>query len=126
MNDTFQKIYAITARIPFGRVTTYGQIARLAGNPRMARIVGCALHCAPPELPCHRVVNRMGGLCDGFQPMGRATHRLLLEMEGIPFRPDGTVDLPQVMWYGPEGREQQTSSRNLSAEGKLPLDLGRK
>ena len=100
MTDAFQKIYAITAQIPFGRVTTYGQIAKLAGNPRMSRIVGCAMHAAPADLPCHRVVNRFGGLCDAFLPMGKATHRMLLEMEHVPFLPNGNVDLEKVMWYG--------------------------
>lgn len=98
----FQRIYHITRQIPWGRVTTYGQIAALAGNPRMSRVVGGAMHAAPAGLPCHRVVNRLGGLSDAFQPMGRDTHRLLLEMEGVSFRPDGTVDLDRHMWYGPE------------------------
>ena len=102
MSELFTRIYAITRQIPCGRVTTYGQIARLAGNPRMSRIVGGAMHTAPADLPCHRVVNRFGGLCDAFLPMGKETHRLLLEMEGVTFRPDGTVDLPSHMWYGPE------------------------
>ena len=102
MNNLFEKIYALTAQIPPGRVTTYGQLARLAGNPRMSRVVGGAMHRAPAGLPCHRVVNRHGDLCDAFLPMGRDTHRLLLELEGVPFRSDGTVDLEQVMWYGPE------------------------
>ncbi len=100
--NTFSQIYQIVAQIPFGRVTTYGQVARLAGNPRLSRIVGCALHAAPEGLPCHRVVNRLGGLCDAFTPTGRDTHRLLLEQEGIPFRPNGMVDLTRCMWHGPE------------------------
>lgn len=100
-SHTFQRIYQLTAQIPHGRVTTYGQIARLMGNPRLSRIVGCAMNAAPPGLPCHRVVNRMGGLCDAFSPSGKESHRLLLEMEGVTFRPDGTVDLDHFMWYGP-------------------------
>lgn len=100
--STFARIYAITARIPRGRVTTYGQIARLAGNPRLSRIVGCAMSAAPAGLPCHRVVNRRGELCASFSLMGRDTHRTLLELEGVPFLPDGRVDLARVMWYGPE------------------------
>ena len=101
--NTFQAVYRLTGQIPYGRVTTYGQLARLVGSPRLSRIVGCALNAAPEGLPCHRVVNRQGGLCASFPPMGRETHRTLLELEGVPFRPDGTVDLEQVMWYGPEG-----------------------
>lgn len=81
---TFQKVYELTARIPPGRVTTYGQIAVYLGNPRLSRIVGCALHAAPEGLPCHRVVGRDGHLSDAFQPLGRDSHRMLLEMEGCP------------------------------------------
>ena len=64
MDNVFQRVYEITARIPYGRVTNYGQIARLLGNPRLSRIVGCALNGAPADLPCHRVVNRLGGLSE--------------------------------------------------------------
>lgn len=102
MNQLFDRIYDLTRQIPYGRVTTYGQLARLVGNPRMSRIVGCAMHAAPEDLPCHRVVNRLGGLSDAFRPMGKDTHRMLLELEGVTFRPDGTVDLDRYMWYGPE------------------------
>lgn len=104
MSQTFDAIYALTRQIPYGRVTTYGQLARLAGNPRLSRVVGFAMRQAPEGLPCHRVIHRDGGLCDGFQPMGRESHRLLLEMEGVGFRLDGTVDLERYMWYGPEER----------------------
>ena len=100
MASTFDKIYEIARCIPYGRVTTYGQIARLAGNPRLARVVGYAMHEAPDDIPCHRVVNRSGGLSDAFSPFGRDSHRLLLEMEGVGFRPDGTVDMEHFMWYG--------------------------
>lgn len=103
--NTFQAVYRLTGQIPYGRVTTYGQLARLMGNPRLSRIVGCALNAAPEGLPCHRVVNRQGGLSDAFLPLGRDSQRLLLELEGVPFRPDGTVDLEACMWYGPEDRE---------------------
>lgn len=100
--DTFSQIYAIVRLIPPGRVTTYGQVARLVGNPRLSRIVGCAMSAAPDGLPCHRVVNRLGGLCGAFRPMGKDTHRMLLELEGVPFRADGTVALEDCMWYGPQ------------------------
>ena len=100
MKNTFEQVYEIVKTIPLGYVTTYGQIARLLGNPRLSRIVGCALHTAPEGVPCHRVVNRFGGLCDAFEPMGKETHRVLLEMEGIEVLPDGNVDLEHFMWYG--------------------------
>lgn len=98
--NTFESIYAIVRRIPPGRVATYGQIARLAGNPRLSRIVGCAMHGAPGDVPCHRVVNRFGGLCDAFAPLGKETQRLRLAMEGVDFLEDGNVDLKRCQWEG--------------------------
>ena len=110
MDNTFAKIYALARQIPCGRVATYGQLATLAGNPRLSRIVGCAMSTAPGDVPCHRVVNRRGELCGAFRPMGRETHRLLLEMEGVPFTTDGRVDLKACQWCGvaaPEDRRKR-------------------
>ena len=101
MENTFDRIYALVRQIPPGRVATYGQLALLVGNPRLSRIVGCSLHTAPHGLPCHRVVNRMGGLSDAFLPQGKLTQRLLLEREGVPFLPSGCVDLKRCLWTGP-------------------------
>lgn len=98
MSTTFDRIYDLARRIPCGCVATYGQLARMAGNPRLSRIVGCAMHSAPADVPCHRVVNRFGGLCDWFQPLGRESHRILLEMEGVAFLPNGNVDLAAHQW----------------------------
>ena len=55
--NTFERIYEIVKQIPGGKVATYGQIASLAGNPRLARVVGYALHVnpEPDEIPCFRV-----------------------------------------------------------------------
>lgn len=94
----FDRVYDIVRRIPFGRVTTYGDIARALGNPRLSRMVGYALHDAPKGLPCHRVVNRFGGLSDAFLPLGKETHRDLLYVEGVPFLPNGCVDLSHCRW----------------------------
>lgn len=103
MSELYEKIYSITKQVPFGCVTTYGQIAILCGNPRMARVVGYAMSaCRDREVPCHRVVNRFGGLSDGFSPCGKETHRLLLQMEGVGFTPEGNVDMKAHMWYGGE------------------------
>ena len=101
MSPTFETIWALARQIPRGRVATYGQLARWAGSPRLSRVVGYAMHDAPPDVPCHRVVNRFGGLSDAFAPLGRESHRLLLQMEGVAFLPDGNVDLEQVQWPGP-------------------------
>lgn len=94
----FEQVWAIVRTVPVGRVTTYGRIARLLGNPQLSRAVGYAMHDAPPDVPCHRVVNREGRLSDAFQPLGRETHRFLLETEGVPFLPDGRVKLDGILW----------------------------
>ena len=93
-------IYQQVARIPRGRVCTYGQIARLVGNPRLSRVVGYALKTAPEGLPCQRVVTKEGGLSTAFTPMGKETHRMLLEMEGVTFTPDGRVEMEKYFWAG--------------------------
>ena len=98
MKNTFEKIYDIVRKIPFGKVATYGQIARMVGNPRLSRAVGYAMHSAPEDVPCQRVVNRFGGLADAFQPFGKETHRMLLEIEGVEFKADGCVDLEKYLW----------------------------
>lgn len=107
MDNTFDRIYAAVRSIPAGRVATYGQIARMVGNPRLSRIVGCAMHNAPKDVPCHRVVNRFGGLCDAFAPLGRESHRLRLEMEGVSFLKNGNVDLARSGWSG-KAEEEHT------------------
>ena len=93
----------VVRQIPAGTVATYGQIARLAGMPRCARLVGYAMAaCSDPAVPCHWVVDRFGGTKAAFDRLAPGTQRALLEAEGVPFRPDGTVDLGRCQW-DPEG-----------------------
>lgn len=100
-SSLFEQIYALVRRIPEGKAATYGLLAALSGNPRRSRIVGWALHICPhADVPCHRVVNREGGLSDAFFPDGKETHRALLLREGVPFTPDGRVDLEACLWDG--------------------------
>ena len=98
--SSFQKIYEVVCQIPEGRVATYGQIARLAGNPRWARVVGYALHANPAfgEIPCHRVVNKQGRTAPAFAFGGSDVQRAMLEAEGVTFLPDGTVDTELYGW----------------------------
>ena len=63
----FGAFYDVVRRIPAGSVSTYGQVARLAGMPRSARLVGYAMaSCQDPTVPCHRVVDRFGGTKAAF------------------------------------------------------------
>lgn len=98
----FKKIYDVVCQIPRGRVATYGTVARMAGNPRWARVVGYALHNnpAPGIIPCHRVVNREGKVAESFAFGGGSVQREMLEAEGVIFDADGYVDLDKYGWYG--------------------------
>lgn len=97
----FEMIYDAVRQIPYGRVSTYGQIARLIGNPRFSQVVGFAMGAAPEDVPSHRVVKKGGVLSDAFQPMGKETHRMLLAREGVCFHEDGTVNMDVCFWGGP-------------------------
>lgn len=98
---TFEKIYDVVARIPKGKVATYGQVALLAGNPRWSRVVGYALHANPdPErIPCHRVVDRFGSVSKAFAFGGENRQIYLLTEEGVHLT-DGVVDLNEYQWDG--------------------------
>ena len=87
------EVYSVVAQIPAGRVTTYGQIARLIGMPDHARRVGRAMASAPAELPCHRVVNSAGRTAPGWPQQ-----RELLEKEGVRFKANGCADLARCGW----------------------------
>lgn len=99
---TFEIIYEIVKKIPRGKVATYGQIARLAGNAGWARVVGYALHAnpEPDKIPCYRVVNRFGKLAPAFAFGGIDKQAELLRAEGIVLKADYTVDLELYLWNG--------------------------
>ncbi|MDB5165131.1 MAG: hypothetical protein JWM00_21 [Candidatus Saccharibacteria bacterium] len=76
------KIETLIAQVPYGQVTTYGDLAGLAGHANASRIVGGVAHYGNTDLPWHRLVNRFGGLASGFHG-GREAQAQLLEQEGI-------------------------------------------
>ncbi len=94
------RVYDLVARIPSGRVTTYGRIARAIGDPRGARMVGWALRhgCDERNLPCHRVVNRIGLLSGGWHFGHPDVMRGLLLAEDVPFTDEYQVDLDRCLW----------------------------
>ena len=93
-----KRVYDLVAQIPKGKVTTYGQLAAMAGSPRASRIVGAAMYRAPEGLPCHRVLYSKGTLCCDQAFGGKEIQRQMLEREGVPFLPDGRVDLKRCLW----------------------------
>jgi len=96
----FQKVYKVAAQIPYGRVTSYGAIARYLGAARSARMVGWAMNnCHGMEdIPAHRVVNRNGLLSGKHHFSGTNLMQQLLENEGIQVVDDQIVDFEKHFW----------------------------
>ncbi len=93
--DLIYEILSVVEEIPEGCVATYGQIARLTGREKNARLVGRVLSMAEyyGRYPCHRVVNHAGRTAPGWPEQ-----RALLEDEGVTFKPNGHVDLKRHRW----------------------------
>ncbi|MDR3419540.1 MAG: MGMT family protein [Nevskia sp.] len=98
LNASFLAIWKVVKAIPPGRVATYGQVARLAGLPRRARLVGTALNEAPAaSLPWHRVINAQGRISLPPNSPGQREQRRRLREEGVVFV-RGRVDLDRFGW----------------------------
>lgn len=99
---SFEKIYEVVKKIPYGKVATYGMIAVMCGNPRWARVVGYALHVNPdPEnIRCYRVVDRFGRLSESFAFGGINEQAGLLRAEGVEVSDDNIVNLEKFLWDG--------------------------
>jgi methylated-DNA-protein-cysteine methyltransferase-like protein len=104
-----ERVEAIVAQIPKGRVMTYGQLAALCGNARASRIVGGIAHFGDPKLPWQRVVNKSGGLAAGY-PGGRQGHAEHLQAEGTATL-DGQVDVRALIWWPPGDEPNQQELR---------------
>lgn len=101
-SDLYDRIYRLVERVPFGRVTTYGRVARMVGgcSPRQ---VGYALASLPEgnRVPWHRVVNRLGEISRRSDGVGDDIQRRMLETEGVRFDERGRLDLARCLWDGP-------------------------
>ena len=101
-NDNFfERVYQVTRLVPFGRVTTYGAIARYLGATRSARMVGWALNSSSNQeewVPAHRVVNRKGLLTGKIHFPGSNTMQQLLKAEGIRVEDNAVVDFDMHFW----------------------------
>ena len=96
-NEFRSKVEQLMAQVPAGRVTTYGDLAALAGHPYAARVVGGMAHYGDPEFPWHRLVNRFGGLAAGYHG-GRHAQEQHLAAEGVTCT-DLTVDnFNEIRW----------------------------
>jgi methylated-DNA-protein-cysteine methyltransferase-like protein len=97
----FEKVFDVARKIPFGRVTSYGAIAKHLGAVRSARMVGWAMnnsHNQEIEVPAHRVVNRKGLLTGKHHFDGTNLMQQLLENEGIVVIDNQIQDLDKVFW----------------------------
>jgi len=95
MSDFNKRVYGIVAEIPFGKVISYGEIARILGRPRSAREVGWAMRHCPDHLPWQRVVMADGSITGGIYAEIR---KALLELENVTFLPNGKVDMTTSRW----------------------------
>ena len=97
----FEKVYAVVRLIPYGRVTSYGAIARYLGTGGSSRMVGWAMnasHQMLQHIPAHRVVNRIGLLTGKHHFGGQDTMQQLLESEGLAVVNDQIVNFKDVFW----------------------------
>lgn len=94
------RVLEIVRKIPYGKVTTYGTIATLAGIPRGGRLVGGVLHFNIDDAPWYRVVNRHGFISTKCLDHPKKLQKSLLEEEGIEVSSDFVVNLERYGWFG--------------------------
>jgi methylated-DNA-protein-cysteine methyltransferase-like protein len=99
-SNFFEKVYDVVRKIPYGRVCSYGFIARYLGSPQSARMVGWAMNAShiKEDVPAHRVVNRVGLLTGKHHFEGTNLMQQLLENEGILVKENKIVDFDQCLW----------------------------
>lgn len=98
--DFFKRVYEVAKQIPYGRVTSYGAIAKYLGLARSARMVGWAMKASHGDdsIPAHRVVNRVGLLSGKLHFDGTNLMQQLLESEGIVVIDNQVQDFKEVFW----------------------------
>jgi methylated-DNA-protein-cysteine methyltransferase-like protein len=99
-DNFFERVYTVARKIPYGKVTSYGAIAKVLGAARSARMVGWAMNAAHTleDVPAHRVVNRNGLLTGKHHFDGTNLMQQLLENEGIQVKDNQIVDFKKVFW----------------------------
>lgn len=100
-SNFYERVYAVTRQIPYGRVTSYGAIARSIGAAKSARMVGYALGNSPYDVPAHRVLNRHGVLTGKHHFPGTNLMQQLLENEGLVVIADQVQDFAKYFWEPP-------------------------
>lgn len=102
-SNFFERVYDVVREIPYGRVTTYGAIAKAIGAPRSARMVGYAMNAShfDDSVPAHRVVNRLGMLSGKHHFDGTNLMQQLLESEGVVVQNNQVQDFKSILWIPP-------------------------
>lgn len=90
-------VYALIAQVPYGKVTTYGDVAALAGHPYAARVVGQIAHYGPEGLPWHRMVSKAGIMARGYWG-GMEVHERMLSAEGVEVAKYKIIDMERYKW----------------------------
>lgn len=98
--DFFQRVYEVVKQIPYGKITTYGAIAKKIGAPKSARMVGYALNASAmqEDVPAHRVVNRKGLLTGKHHFHGTNLMQQLLENEGVKIKENTVQNFNDHFW----------------------------
>ena len=98
--EFFDQVYDVVKRIPHGKVTTYGAIAKYLGSTKSARTVGWAMNNSHQfnNIPAHRVVNRIGLLTGKHHFSGSNLMKQLLENEGLTIENDKIIDFKKYFW----------------------------
>ena len=120
-DSTYQRIYRAVAKIPKGKVATYGQIAQLAGIPKGARQVGYALSALRDDwknVPWHRVINAQGTISLRAEPGFEGFQEHLLKKEGVRFDAAGRVSLERFRWN--PGDEAEPPPKALKRRANTP------
>ncbi|MBN09550.1 MAG: cysteine methyltransferase [Flavobacteriaceae bacterium] len=96
----FEKVYFVVNKIPYGRVTNYGSIAKFIGSPQSSKMVGWAMNASHniKNFPAHRVVNRNGLLTGKHHFHGTKLMQQLLESEGINIYNNRVIDFENYFW----------------------------
>lgn len=96
----FERVHQVVKQVPYGKITTYGAIAKVLGSPQSARMVGWALNAShgDMDIPAHRVVNKQGLLTGKHHFQGKNLMQQLLESEGVEIEDNKIVDMQRYFW----------------------------
>ena len=98
VGEFFQNVWEVVRQVPFGRVTTYGAIAEYLGSKMSARMVGWALNVCPPDVPAHRVVNRIGLLTGKQHFLEHDSMEIALASEGVQVTDNQVKEFKRLFW----------------------------